>query len=186
MTDLARAFEILGVSPTDDAKAIRTAWRALVRSYHPDTARTDPEGANKRLTEINVAFDAVSACSSEDLAKLKAQVASRKTMAERLRREHLARQKEARARQDAAQKKARAQARAQARSQARAAAAEKAACKAAQARQTTAVVSTPSAKTRSSDNPGVSSLVSRAEKGFLEAMKACSLQAFMPTRSSYI
>jgi curved DNA-binding protein CbpA len=53
-------WDILGVSPWDDAATIRSAWRALVRQYHPDLARTDREGANRRLAEINHAFDVVS------------------------------------------------------------------------------------------------------------------------------
>ncbi|MEO1342530.1 MAG: J domain-containing protein [Pseudomonadota bacterium] len=104
MTDLERAFEILGIAPTDDEAAIRKAWRGLVRSYHPDTARTDPEGANKRLAEINVAFDAVSACKPGDIKKLKAIIAKREQMAERMRRQTFQRQKDARAKQQAEQK----------------------------------------------------------------------------------
>lgn len=53
-------WDILGVSPWDDADTIHQAWRALVRQYHPDLAKTDPAGANRRLAEINAAFEAVS------------------------------------------------------------------------------------------------------------------------------
>lgn len=53
-------WDVLGVSPLDEPDEIRKAWRALVRSYHPDMARTDREAANQRLAEINAAFDAIS------------------------------------------------------------------------------------------------------------------------------
>ena len=52
-------YEILGVGPQDHPDIIRRAWRALVRSYHPDQAREDPQGASQRLAEINAAFDAI-------------------------------------------------------------------------------------------------------------------------------
>ncbi len=64
MHDLKAAFDLLGIEPSTDEKAVRHAWRALVRSYHPDMAKSDPEGANRRLAEINAAFDAVCALSS--------------------------------------------------------------------------------------------------------------------------
>lgn len=69
--DLARAFRILDIPLDSDAAAIKSAWRKLVRGYHPDLAKTDPEGANKRLVEINAAFDAVSNCSAADLTALR-------------------------------------------------------------------------------------------------------------------
>jgi hypothetical protein len=75
MQDLRKAFELLDIAPSDDEQAVRRAWRALVRSYHPDMAKDDPEGANRRLAEINAAFDAVSSCTKEDVRKLKAQAA---------------------------------------------------------------------------------------------------------------
>lgn len=59
MTRSARedALQLLGVEEGADEKEIRRAWRALVRTYHPDQARADPEAANQRMAEINAAFD---------------------------------------------------------------------------------------------------------------------------------
>lgn len=51
------AFKLLGIKPGSDAATVRKAWRALVRTYHPDLAKTDPVAANARLAEINSAFD---------------------------------------------------------------------------------------------------------------------------------
>ncbi len=52
-------WELLGVSPEDDRAKIRKAWRDLVRRYHPDLAGTDRDAANRKLAEINAAFDIV-------------------------------------------------------------------------------------------------------------------------------
>ncbi|MBO6899474.1 MAG: J domain-containing protein [Shimia sp.] len=57
--DIAQAYELLGVTPDVSDKEMRSAWRKLVRSYHPDLARTDPEEASRRMGEINAAYDAV-------------------------------------------------------------------------------------------------------------------------------
>lgn len=51
------AFDLLGIKPGSDAATVRKAWRALVRTYHPDLAKSDPKAANTRLAEINAAFD---------------------------------------------------------------------------------------------------------------------------------
>ncbi|MEM7670708.1 MAG: J domain-containing protein [Pseudomonadota bacterium] len=59
------AFRLLGVSPDADAVTIRKAWRALVREYHPDQFRGDKEAANRRLAEINAAFDVASSWTPE-------------------------------------------------------------------------------------------------------------------------
>lgn len=77
MKNLERAFQLLGIPPSSDAVLVRKAWRALVRSYHPDMAKEDPEAANRRLAEINAAFDAVCSCSDEDVAALRADLADR-------------------------------------------------------------------------------------------------------------
>ena len=190
MTDLERAFEILGIAPTDDEAAIRKAWRGLVRSYHPDTARTDPEGANKRLAEINVAFDAVSACKPGDIEKLKAIIAKREQMAERMRRQTFQRQKDARAKQQAEQKaeqKRATQADRASTSEKRGPEPrqEKTRSRPAEKAQTSPAVRAPARKERSGDRD-IALLVSRAEKGFLDAVKACSLQTLLPRKSSYI
>ncbi|MEO0371906.1 MAG: J domain-containing protein [Pseudomonadota bacterium] len=197
MTDFEKAFAILGVSPTDDEATIRKAWRALVRSYHPDTARTDPVGANKRLTEINVAYDVVSACSPSDLARLKTERAKKIRTAERLRAEKL-RQEKARLQKQEQQRKAQEAAR-----KAEAEAARKASIAArsvkfdekprkdeqkdrvetAPASVALVAKSKPADRSRNADK--AQSLVALAEQGFVEAMKACARHTFLPTRSSY-
>lgn len=57
----ARAFRSLGVSPDADRATVRKAWRALVRRYHPDQVRGDKVEANRRLAELNSAFDLATA-----------------------------------------------------------------------------------------------------------------------------
>lgn len=57
--NIAQAYELLGVTPDVSDKEMRSAWRQLVRSYHPDLARTDPEEASRRMGEINAAYDTV-------------------------------------------------------------------------------------------------------------------------------
>lgn len=59
----AKAFASLGVSPDADPAQIKAAWRALVRTYHPDRMRGDTAAANRRLAELNAAFDLVSSWS---------------------------------------------------------------------------------------------------------------------------
>ncbi|MEL6647138.1 MAG: J domain-containing protein [Pseudomonadota bacterium] len=197
MTDVERAFAILGVSPTDDAATIRKAWRALVRSYHPDTARTDPAGANKRLTEINVAFDAVSACSAEDLAKLKVKRAENLRRAERLRAEKR-RQEQARLKTRDERRRAQEVAREAEAKAARTAAYQARSvkfdekrkektqnCRAGSASASCALVPSMSKTKRSEGRARAQSLAARAEKGFIDAMKACALQTILPTRSCY-
>lgn len=182
MTDLERAFEILGVAPTDDAAVLRKAWRALVRSYHPDTARTDPEGANKRLTEINVAFDAVSSCKPGEIAKLKAGIAKRQLMAERMRREALQREKEVRAKRQAEQEKACRSASERVEREPRQ---EKVRARKAEAAKPSRAARTTAVRQQSAGERDIALLVARAEQGFLDAVKACSLRGLVPTQSSY-
>lgn len=87
MTRLQAAFDLLGIAPDSDAATIKKAWRALVRSYHPDLARSDREAAGRRLAEINAAFDAVSACTETDRRRLAEEAAMRARQAETSRRE---------------------------------------------------------------------------------------------------
>ena len=60
-------YEVLGVTPDMDPKAIRAAWRKAVRDTHPDVmlARGVPEEAlkmaEKRLVAINRAWEQISA-----------------------------------------------------------------------------------------------------------------------------
>ena len=77
MTHLQAAFDLLGVPPGSDAATVKAAWRALVRSYHPDMAKTDPQQANRRLAEINAAFDAVSASLRIDRTRRRAEAMER-------------------------------------------------------------------------------------------------------------
>lgn len=58
--EIAYAYSLLDVTPEVSDKEMRTAWRKLVRKYHPDLAKTDPEEAARRMADINAAFDALS------------------------------------------------------------------------------------------------------------------------------
>lgn len=91
MNDLLHAFEILNVDPGCDDATLRKAWRALVRTYHPDMAKSDPKGANARLAEINAAWDMVSSSTADDVAR------ARETVLRRRRQENEARQARVRA-----------------------------------------------------------------------------------------
>lgn len=63
--DHSDPYQVLGVSPGDDAKAIRAKWRELVQVNHPDRviARGVPEEAVKlaerRLAQINEAYEEI-------------------------------------------------------------------------------------------------------------------------------
>jgi DnaJ like chaperone protein len=58
-------FEILGVEPDIENDALRTHWRDLVRTHHPDRLMADgmPEefvqAANEKLASINAAYDTI-------------------------------------------------------------------------------------------------------------------------------
>lgn len=78
MSTIGTAFDLLGIPPDSDPKTAMAAWRALVRRYHPRSAKTDPQGANRKLAEINAAFAAVSAASmKKSPAKTEARRANR-------------------------------------------------------------------------------------------------------------
>lgn len=51
-------YEVLGVEPTADTPAIRSAYRRLVLKYHPD--RTTEEGASERFIEVTQAYEVLS------------------------------------------------------------------------------------------------------------------------------
>lgn len=145
-TQTLRAFNLLGIAPTEDQAEIRRAWRASVRTYHPDLAKEDRAAANRRLAEINEAFDLLIAASSERKrrkpidprqaeavkqrmaaarrAEARRQAEARQAEAER--RAHAAREAEKRAAEEAAKRAQEAQAREEA---ARAAAARAAAAR---------------------------------------------------------
>lgn len=50
-------FEVLGVSRNATDKQIKNAYRKLVKKYHPDTYKGDKTFAEKKIKEINVAYD---------------------------------------------------------------------------------------------------------------------------------
>ncbi len=55
----ARAFELLGIAPTNDKEAVRRAYHALVKQYHPDRfhAGSEQDAAQKKLIELNLAYE---------------------------------------------------------------------------------------------------------------------------------
>lgn len=48
-------YKILGVEPTADAKAIKTAYRKLARKYHPDVS--EQHDAEERFKEVTEAYE---------------------------------------------------------------------------------------------------------------------------------
>jgi len=60
------AYTLLGLTPDADKMAVRSAWRALVRTYHPDLAKDNPVAAHKKLVEINAAFELISHLNPRD------------------------------------------------------------------------------------------------------------------------
>jgi curved DNA-binding protein CbpA len=50
-------YQILGVLPSAEAIVITAAYRALASQYHPDRWKGDPATANKKMAEINVAYE---------------------------------------------------------------------------------------------------------------------------------
>ena len=55
----------LGVPPESDANTVRTAYRKMSAKYHPDkyaqASANEQAEANRRMTEINAAYDALKA-----------------------------------------------------------------------------------------------------------------------------
>src|SRR5262249_33309426 len=59
---LARAYAILGLSPDCSFREASRRYRRLVRQWHPDQYRADPQGqaeAELRMRQINGAFEAI-------------------------------------------------------------------------------------------------------------------------------
>lgn len=56
--DFKDYYKILGVEPTADEKAIKTAYRKLARKYHPDVSK-EP-GAEDKFKEASEAYEALS------------------------------------------------------------------------------------------------------------------------------
>ncbi len=54
-------YEVLGISPNATDDEVKTAYRALVRKYHPDNYADNPlsELAKEKMQEINDAYDAI-------------------------------------------------------------------------------------------------------------------------------
>ncbi|MEM6587889.1 MAG: J domain-containing protein [Pseudomonadota bacterium] len=165
MNDLPKALRILGVSLNDDAETIRKAWRALVRTYRPDTARRDPLLASKKLADINTAFEAVCAAESGALEKLRVEIEDRAQQAERDRRDaQMLRERSRRKREKLV---------------AAARALDKECAKSMDDGDRLVIGQNTNRDT------GDACLTERAEKGFLEAMGVCSLLNFANARSSY-
>ena len=59
-------YEILGVDRNATAQELKKAYRALARKWHPDLNRDNPEVAEKKMTEINVAYSVL----SDDVARM--------------------------------------------------------------------------------------------------------------------
>jgi hypothetical protein len=55
MADAPDYYALLGVSPDADEAVIRAVWKALLRKYHPDTARDVPDAA-ERTRAVNAAW----------------------------------------------------------------------------------------------------------------------------------
>ncbi|MFL4470597.1 J domain-containing protein [Tateyamaria armeniaca] len=100
--EIERAFRRLGVTPDADPSQIRSAWKAMVRVYHPDQVKHDKTEANRRLAELNAAFDLISTWTPEDARAYCAARAKRRAAQNRARQAQ-AEQREAR--QRAAQKR---------------------------------------------------------------------------------
>ncbi len=60
-------YEVLGVDRTATQEEIRTAYRALVKKYHPDKYQGNPlaDLAEEKLQEINEAYDVLTKSSSQ-------------------------------------------------------------------------------------------------------------------------
>lgn len=53
-------YSILNISLSASDKEIKTAYRKLAKKYHPDTCKGDKKEAEKKMREINEAYDTLS------------------------------------------------------------------------------------------------------------------------------
>jgi curved DNA-binding protein CbpA len=58
LDDELNPYTVLQVDPRADQEAVRAAYRALARRYHPDVA--DPGGAHRHMVRLNRAWELVS------------------------------------------------------------------------------------------------------------------------------
>ncbi len=59
-------YEILGVSKTASQEEIKSAYKKLIKKYHPDLYQGDKNYAVKKTQEINVAYDILSDKNKKD------------------------------------------------------------------------------------------------------------------------
>jgi len=73
-----QAFQILGIAPTDDGRAIRAAFLRLARIYHPDRFVDMPEDvrdeAERRMKEATVAYESLRAANNGAKPKLEDEI----------------------------------------------------------------------------------------------------------------
>ena len=67
-------YKILGVSPTDSDAEIKSAYKELVKKYHPDQYQDNPlaDVAEEKMSEINAAYDQIMTSRREDTSPRKA------------------------------------------------------------------------------------------------------------------
>ncbi len=53
-------YEILGVDKDVTPKDLKKAYKRLAKKWHPDLNRDDPKTAERKMREINVAYDTLS------------------------------------------------------------------------------------------------------------------------------
>ena len=53
-------YAILGVHPTAEIAVIEAAYKVLAKRYHPDMNQDNPEETNRRMQEINEAYEVLS------------------------------------------------------------------------------------------------------------------------------
>ncbi|MHB1154155.1 MAG: J domain-containing protein [Eubacteriales bacterium] len=66
-------YEILEVSEKASDEVIKNAYKALVKKYHPDTYTGDKNFADKKIKEINNAFETLSDKLLKEIYDLKLQ-----------------------------------------------------------------------------------------------------------------